>query len=178
MQLRTRTETSAEARAARPAGGADGRGKRGLVGGGHGAETQVTGSGLQWITARIPQALVRRLEAHAKVSGTNRSDAIRECLEIGMEAVEVRQGVPEGRVDDILARLDTTLLALDVIGPSTMGVLRLLAHWAAQDGSVKVGEDDLVTEVRAVGSEEWDQLISEGQPLVDSPAPPPPDEER
>ena len=178
MQIRTDTEAGAAPGVARPAGGADGGRKRGHVGGGHEAETQVTGSRLQWVTARIPQALVRRLDAHGKASGTNRSDAIRECLEVGIEAVEVREGVPEGRVDEILARLDNSLLALDIIGPSTMGVLRLLAHWAAQDGSVRVGEDELVTEVRAFGSEEWDQLISEGQRQVDRPASPPPDEDR
>jgi len=121
---------------------------------------------------------VRRLEAHAKAGGTNRSDTIRECLEVGIEAVQLRQGVPEGRVDDIVGRLDTVLLALDAIGPSALGMLRLLAHWAAQDGSVKVGEDEVVTEVRAIGSEEWDQLISEGLRAADQVLTTPPTEER
>ncbi len=142
------------------------------------ANTAVAGSSLQWVTARIPEALVRRLEAHAKASGTNRSDAIRECLEVGIEAVQLRQGVPEGRVDDIIGRLDNVLLALDAIGPSTLGTLRLLAHWAAQDGSVKVGEDEVVTEVRTIGSEEWDQLISEGQRAADQVLTAPPTGER
>jgi Ribbon-helix-helix protein, copG family len=34
---------------------------------------------LQWVTARVPPALVRDIEAHAKHSGTTRSEAIREC---------------------------------------------------------------------------------------------------
>ncbi len=136
------------------------------------------GSPLQWITARIPKALVRRLEAHATASGMNRSDAIRECLEVGIEAVQLRQGVPEGRVDDILDRLENALLAVDIIGPSASGILRLLAHWAAQDGSVKVGADELVAELRAIGSEEWDQLISEGQRAADQVVTAAPTEER
>ena len=142
------------------------------------AKAAVSGGLLQWITARIPEALVRQLEAHAKATGTNRSDAIRECLEVGIEAVRLRQGVPEGRVDDIVGRLDNVLLALDALGPSTLGMLRLLAHWAAQDGSVKVGEDEVVTEVRAIGSEEWDQLISEGQRAAGQVVTAPPTEER
>ncbi len=179
MGLRADTEAGAEpgvnikpARRERP------RGKRRLIGSGHEARTQLSEDPLQWVTARIPNGLVCRLEAHATANGTNRSDAIRECLEVGIEAVQLRQGVPEGRVDDIVGRLENALLALDIVGPSTLGMLRLLAHWAAQDGSVKVGEDEVVAEVRAVGAEEWDQLISEGQRPVDRPVTASPNEER
>jgi hypothetical protein len=178
MELRNDTDGRAQPDANNhPAGRGHRRGRR-RQGDQLAAKTAVSGSPLQWITARIPQALVRRLEAHAKASGTNRSDAIRECLEVGMEAVQLRQGVPAGRVDDIIGRLDDVLLALDAIGPSTLGTLRLLAHWAAQDGSVKVSEDEVVTEVRAIGSEEWDQLISEGQRAADQLLTTPPTEER
>jgi hypothetical protein len=138
----------------------------------------VAAASLQWITARVPQALVRQLEAQAKASGTSRSDAIRDCLEVGIEAIRLREGVPEGRVDDLVGRLENALLALDIIGPSTLGMLRLLAHWATQDGTVKVGEDEVVAEVRAVGAEEWDQAIAEGQRAADQPITAPTNEGR
>ncbi len=178
MELRGDTERREESDAARPKPSAHARGRRRPATGGVEAKTPLVGSPLQWITARVPEALVRQLEAHATAGGMNRSDAIRECLEVGIEAVQLRQGVPEGRVDDIVGRLDIVLLALGAIGPSTLGMLRLLAHWAAQDGSVKVGEDEVVTEVRAIGSEEWDQVISEGQRAADQVLAVPPTEER
>ncbi len=178
MEPRTDTEHVTEQGVdTQPTRHAKARGTRRQPGTGREAKTLARDQ-LQWVTARIPEALLRRLEALAKASGTNRSDAIRECLEVGVEAVQLRQGVPEGRVDDIVGRLDNVLLALDAIGPSTLGMLRLLAHWAAQDGSVKVGEDEVVTEVRAIGSEEWDQLISEGQRAADQVLTAPPTGER
>jgi hypothetical protein len=177
MELRNDTDgiaqPDADSHPARP-GRCRGRRRRA----GQLAKTAIPGGPLQWITARIPEALVRQLEAHATATGANRSDAIRECLEVGIEAVQLRHGVPEARVDEPVGRLDAVLLALDAIGPSTLGMLRLLAHWAAQDGSVKVGEDEVVTEVRAIGSEEWDQLISEGQRAADHVLMAPPTEER
>ncbi len=39
----------------------------------------------------------------------------------------------------------------------TLGMLRLLAHWATQGGGLKVNEDALLAEVRAVGAGEWEQ---------------------
>ncbi len=178
MEIQRDTKPGRESDATRPGRTPHTRGSRRQTGGGDEAKTPPVGNRLQWITARVPEALVRRLEAHATASGASRSDAIRECLEVGIEAVQLRQGVPEGRVDDIVGRLDNVLLALDAIGPSTLGLLRLLAHWAAQDGSVKVGEDEVVTEVRAIGSDEWDQLISEGQRAADQVLAAPPTEER
>lgn len=49
-------------------------------------------------------------------------------------------------------------------------MLRLLAHWAARDGAVKVNEDELLAEVRANGADEWEQAVSEaGRDLPDAP---------
>src|SRR5258708_14705387 len=60
---------------------------------------------LQWVTARIPPALVREIEAHAKYSGTTRSEAIRECLSVGIAPIRLRDGVPGGRVEEILGAI-------------------------------------------------------------------------
>ena len=51
------------------------------------SEPPLAGDSLQWVTARIPPALVREIEGHAKRIGTTRSDAIRECLAVGMETI-------------------------------------------------------------------------------------------
>jgi hypothetical protein len=68
-----------------------------------GMETARAVSSLQWATARLPGDLVRELEAHAKRMGTTRSDAIRDCLGIGIEAIRSRDGIPAGRADDLLS---------------------------------------------------------------------------
>src|SRR6266571_3829462 len=101
------------------------------------------GDSLQWVTARLPPSLVREIEAHAKRLGTTRSDAIREALAVGMETIRAREGVPSGRVDEILGALEGIRAAVDLLGPPTLGTQRLLAHWAARDGSLKVSEDEL-----------------------------------
>ena len=118
---------------------------------------------LQWVTARIPPVLVREIEAHAKRSGATRSDAIRECLAVGMETIRGREGVPGGRVEELLGAIEGIRVAIELLGPPTLGTQRLLAHWAARDGGVRVNEDELLAEVRAVGADEWDQAIAEAE---------------
>jgi len=131
---------------------------------------------LQWITARVPPALVREIEAHAKASGTSRSDAIRECLAVGIETVQGRQGVPGRLVDELFGKLNTILLMLDIIGPPSLGTPRLLAHWASSDGALKISEDELLAEMKTVAADEWDQAVAEGQDAVDRPTVEPPHE--
>jgi len=126
-------------------------------------ETPRAEDSLQWITVRLPPDLVRDIEGHAKRAGTTRSDALRECLAVGMETIRGRQGVPGGRVDELLGAIEGVRLALDLLGPPTLGTQRLLAHWAARDGGVKVSEDELLAEVRAVGADEWEQALAESE---------------
>ena len=115
---------------------------------------------LQWVTARLPADLVREIEAHAKRAGTSRSDA-REALAVGMETIRGRQGIPAGRVEELVGALEAIRMTLDILGPPTLG--RLLAHWAAREGSVKVSEDELLAEVRTVGADEWEQAVTEAE---------------
>ena len=118
---------------------------------------------LQWVTARLPPALVREIEAHAKSAGTTRSDAIRECLALGLETIRGRDGVPGGRVEEVLGAIESVRVAVELLGPSTLGTQRLLAHWAAREGGVKVSEDELLVEVRLVGADEWEQAVAEAE---------------
>ena len=128
-----------------------------------GVETPPTGSSLQWVTARLPVDLVRDVDAHAKRMGATRSDAIRDCLGIGMETIRSREGVPAGRVEELLGALEGVRLTLDLMGPPTFGMLRLLAHWAARDGGVKVNEDELLAELRVTGADEWEQAVADAE---------------
>jgi len=128
-----------------------------------GVETPHAGDPLQWVTARLPADLVREIDAHAKRMGATRSDAIRECLGIGIETIRSREGVPVGRVEELLGALEGVRLTLDLMGPPTFGMLRLLAHWAARDGSIKVNEDELMAELRMTGADEWEQAVADAE---------------
>ena len=118
---------------------------------------------LQWVTARVPPAVVREIEAHAKRMGTTRSEAIRECLGAGMETIRGRDGISRGRVDELLGAIESVRVVLELLGPPTLGTQRLLAHWATRDGAVKVSEDELLAEVRSVGADEWEQAVAEAE---------------
>ena len=118
---------------------------------------------LQWVTARLPGDLVREIDAHAKRMGTTRSDAIRDCLGIGIDAIRSRDGIPTGRVDELLSALEGVRLTLDLIGPPTFGMLRLLVHWATRDRSLKVDEDELLAELRATGADDWEQAVADAE---------------
>jgi antitoxin component of RelBE/YafQ-DinJ toxin-antitoxin module len=118
---------------------------------------------LKWVSARLEPQLVRDIDAHAEKAGITRSDAIRDCLAIGLETIAERGGIPAGRAEHLLEALDGLRTAMDILGPPTFGLLRLLAHWATQGGGVKVNEDELLAEVRAVGGDEWEQAIAEAE---------------
>src|SRR5262249_27518363 len=118
---------------------------------------------LQWITARIPRDLVREIEAHAKRTGTTRSEAIRECLSVGIDTIRHRDGVPGGRVEELLGAIESVRLLLELLGPPTLGTQRLLAHWASRDGAVKVSEEELIAELRNVSADEWEQAVADAE---------------
>jgi hypothetical protein len=128
-----------------------------------GVKTRHADNSLQWVTARLPPDLVGEIDAHAKRMGATRSDAIRDCLGIGMETIRSREGVPAGRVEELLGALEGVRLTLDLMGPPTFGMLRLLAHWATRDGSVKVSEDELLAELRVTGADEWEQAVADAE---------------
>src|SRR5439155_1065008 len=126
-------------------------------------ETPQAEASLQWVTARVPPGLVREIEAHAKRSGSTRSEAIRECLAVGIETSRHREGVPGGRVDELLGAIESVRLLLEMLGPPTFGTQRLLAHWASRDGAVKVSEEELMAELRNVSADEWEQAVADAE---------------
>ena len=134
------------------------------------AKTPRAEESLQWVTARIPPGLVREIEGQAKRTGTTRSDAIRECLAVGMETIRSREGVPGGRVEELLGAIESVRVLVELLGPPTLRTQRLLAHWASQDGGVKVNEDELLAEVRLVSADEWEQAVVEAERDLSGPA--------
>jgi hypothetical protein len=128
-----------------------------------GSETSPPRASLQWVTARVPLDLVSELEAQAKRSGTTRSEAIRECLAVGIETIRHREGIPGGRVEEILGAIESVRVLLELLGPPTFGTQRLLAHWASRDRAVRVSEDELMAEVRIVSADEWEQAVVDAE---------------
>ncbi len=165
MQLRrvnTRETESQKRRHSTPSGRPDG---------------SVVEAPLQWVTARIPPDLVREIEAHAKHNGTTRSEAIRECLSVGIETICHRDGVPGGRVEELLGTIESVRLLLELLGPPAFGTQRLLAHWASRDGTVKVSEEELMAELRNVSADEWEQAVVDAERDLSKPRVGPKDEE-
>jgi hypothetical protein len=125
---------------------------------------------LRPISAKISSALSREIDAYAADRGVTRSRAAADYLDIASETLRERQGIPGGRADELLEVLDAMGAMLDILGPPTLGILRLLAHWVSHGGGVKVNEDEVLAEIRAVGADEWGQAIAE----VERPASEPP----
>jgi len=115
------------------------------------------------IGVKVDTDLRREIDAYAEAHGVSRSRAAGHFLSIGRETIHERDGVPGSRADELLEAVDGLRAALDIVGPPTFGVLRLLAHWVAQSGGVKVSEDELLAELRAVGADEWEQAVAEAE---------------
>jgi hypothetical protein len=115
------------------------------------------------VGVKVDAALRREIDAYAEAHGVSRSRTAGHYLAIARETIREREGVPGGRADELMEAVDGLRAAVDILGPPTFGMLRLLAHWATQGGSVKVNEDELLAELRTVGADEWEQAIAEAE---------------
>ncbi len=115
------------------------------------------------ISLKIAATLRREIDAYAEVHGITRSRAAHHYLAIASETIREREGVPSGRADEPMEAVDGLRAVMDILGPPTFGMLRLLAHWATQAGGVKVNEDELLAELRTVGADEWEQAVAEAE---------------
>lgn len=120
------------------------------------------------IGVKVDAELRREIDTYAEANGITRSRAASEYLAIGRETLRERQGIPAGRADELLEAFEGLRAMLDTLGPATLGILRLLAHWAARSGAVKVPEDELLAEVRTVGADEWEQAIAAAERDIQS----------
>jgi hypothetical protein len=117
---------------------------------------------LTLIGVKVDAALRREIDLYAEAHGVSRSRAAGHYLAIARETLREREGIPAGRADELIEALDGLRAAVDILGPPTLGMLRLLAHWASQ-GSPSVKEDELLAEVRSVGADEWEQAVAEAE---------------
>ncbi len=128
-----------------------------------GGETGAGASRLRLISLKVDAALRNEIDAYAEVHGLTRSRAANHYLAIARETIREREGVPGGRADELMEAVDGLRAAIDILGPPTFGMLRLLAHWSTQGGGVKVNEDELLAELRTVGGDEWEQAMAEAE---------------
>jgi hypothetical protein len=112
---------------------------------------------------RFDPALLRRVDAFAGGEGITRSRAVRELCGMGLDLVESKKGIAHGRVDELLEAIEGEKRLMAYLGTATVGILHLLAHWAAQTGGLRVSEDELVAEVRTAGHEEWERICEEAR---------------
>jgi hypothetical protein len=123
--------------------------------------TAVDSSRLCLIGLKVDSTLRSEIDAYAEAHGITRSRAANHYLAIASETIRERERVPSGRADELMEAVDGLRAAIDILGPPTFGMLRLLAHWSTRGGGVKVSEDELLAELRTVGSDEWEQAIAE-----------------
>jgi hypothetical protein len=118
---------------------------------------------LSLIGVKVDKALRAEIDEYAKAHGITRSRAAGQFLQIAREALRAREGVPAGKADEILEALEGVRTVVELVGPPTFGLLRLLAHWSTQTGGLKVSEDELLAELRTVAGDEWEQALSEAE---------------
>jgi hypothetical protein len=117
---------------------------------------------LEVVRCRINRDQVRRIRTYAAAAGhAHLSDAMAELLGHAVDAHENRVSVPAARADELLEAVRGVAAIVDALGPGVLGLVRLLAHWAAKSGGLKVGEDELLAEIWSVGASEWAQLLEE-----------------
>jgi hypothetical protein len=115
------------------------------------------------ISAKIETSLSREIDEYAKAHGITRSRAAGQYLTIASEALRGREGVASGKAEEILEALEGVRTIVELLGPPSLGVMRLLAHWATQSGGLRVSEDELLAELRSVAADEWEQALSEAE---------------
>jgi hypothetical protein len=115
------------------------------------------------VSAKIEVALSREIDEYAKAHGITRSRAAGQYLTIARETLRGRDGVAAGKAEEILEAIEGVRTVVELLGPSSLGVMRLLSHWATQSGGLKVSEDELLAELRTVAADEWEQVLSEAE---------------
>ncbi len=109
----------------------------------------------------IDSDLDREIQAFAQGEQIPFEEAHDALLRLGINVARGHTVSKEDRLRDLETRVDELGEALHLIGPAVLGVTRLLAHWAAQSGTVQVAEDELVAELEMVSQDQWAAKLSE-----------------
>ena len=104
---------------------------------------------------RLDAGLQERVAAYAAGEGLTVGESLSALLYLGLEFAErQRTGLKED-IEDLQRELRDLKQMVDVLGPAALGTQRILVHWAAQTGGLRVSEDELLAEGRLVADEEW-----------------------
>jgi hypothetical protein len=110
---------------------------------------------------RLDASLQERIGAYAARESMTAGEALSALLYLGLEFAErQRTGLKED-IDDLQRELRDLRQMVDVLGPAALATQRILSHWAAQTGGLRVSEDELLAEGRLVAEEEWQGQLAE-----------------
>jgi hypothetical protein len=113
------------------------------------------------VGVRLDTGLQERIATYATREGLTVGEALSALLYLGLEFAErQRTGLKED-IEDLQRELRDLKQMVDVLGPAALGTQRILAHWAAQTGGLRVSEDELLAEGRLVADEEWQGQLAE-----------------
>ena len=113
------------------------------------------------VGVRLDDGLQERVAAYADREGLTLGESISALLYLGLEFAErQRTGLKED-IEDLQRELRDLRQMVDVLGPAALGTQRILAHWAAQTGGLRVSEDELLAEGQLVADEEWQGQLAE-----------------
>src|SRR5688572_25609301 len=113
------------------------------------------------VGVRLDDSQQERVAAYAERESLTLGEAISALLYLGLEFAErQRTGLKED-IEDLQRELRDLRQMVDVIGPAALGTQRILAHWAAQTGGLRVTEGELLAEGQLVADEEWQGKLAE-----------------
>ena len=113
------------------------------------------------VKVRLDEGLQQRVAAYASREGLTQGEAISALLYLGLEFAERQRAGLKEDIEDLQRELRDVRQMVDVLGPAALGTQRILSHWAAQTGGLRVSEDELLAEGRMVAEEEWQGHLAE-----------------
>ncbi len=113
------------------------------------------------VGVRLDGDLQGRVAVYARREGLTVGEAISALLYVGLEFAERQRTGLKDDIEDLQRELRDIKQMVDVLGPAALGAQRILSHWAAQTGGLRVSEDELLAEGRLVAEEEWQGQLAE-----------------
>lgn len=113
------------------------------------------------VGVRLDDDLQERVSGYARREGLTVGEAISALLYVGLEFAERQRTGLKDDIEDLQRELRDLKQMVDVLGPAALGTQRILTHWAAQTGGLRVSEDELLAEGRLVAEEEWQGQLAE-----------------